>query len=524
MTTTSKPTLKRALISCTDKSGLIELGRFLITQNFEILSTGGTAKLFRDNQIAATEVSDFTKSPEILEGRVKTLHPKIHGGLLGKRDSDLHKKQMDENSILPIDLVIVNLYAFEDTVAKGAKLEELIENIDIGGPSMLRSAAKNHHDVMVVVDPKDYSELMNEINSQNGPSLEFKQRLALKVFETTSYYDAIIAKHLRKTILNQDEPLTANQAVPMSGATHLRYGENPHQAATFYLDPLNPWGLAKAKQLQGKELSYNNLLDLDSAYRCCVEFKEPACVIVKHLNPCGVAIADDLKTAFLKAKQSDPISCFGGIVALNQNVDKDTATSLSELFLEAIIAPSYSPEALTILSAKKNLRLMELKDFFYTPAQKDLRSVAGGILVQDADLGRITRDQIKVVSKNSPSETQWIDLEFAWKVVKHVKSNAIVIAKNGQTLGVGAGQMSRVDSVKISCQKAILHFGAETLKGAALASDAFFPFRDGVDEAIKNGVTSIIQPGGSVKDDDVIAAVNEQSTVMVLTGMRHFRH
>ncbi len=522
--------ITRALISCTDKTGLIDLGKFLIKHNIEILSTGGTAKLFRDNGINATEVADFTGSPEILDGRLKTLHPKIAGGILGMRGSAKHRQEMAENGIKPIDLIIVNLYAFEKTIAdKNCTLDHAIENIDIGGPTMLRAAAKNYKDVAVVVDPTDYATLMQEIESPQGLSEKFKFKLAVKVFQTTAYYDGVISRHLTSELnklANGDlVKFPQNVSLPLVKSQDLRYGENPHQSAAFYKLSPDAGGLTNAKQLQGKELSFNNILDLDAAYGCCREFDEPACVIVKHLNPCGVAVAKTLSEAFYQARSADPVSSFGGIVALNRPVDDKTAVYLAETFFEVIIAPKFEPAAIALLEKKKNLRLMEYPAFGEMANAWDVRRVSGGLLIQESDTGKVDLKTCKVATKRGPTAKELADLNFAWKVVKHVKSNAIVYARDSRTLGVGAGQMSRVDSTKIGANKAIeTHNDKNILKGTALASDAFFPFRDGIDVAASFGVTAIVQPGGSVRDEEVIAACDEHGIAMVFTGMRHFRH
>jgi phosphoribosylaminoimidazolecarboxamide formyltransferase/IMP cyclohydrolase len=504
-----------------------------VTHGVEILSTGGTAKLLRDQKIAVTEVSDFTGSPEILNGRVKTLHPKIHGGLLSIRDNVDHQKQMEKNGILPIDLVIVNLYAFEKNIADSqCTLEHAIENIDIGGPSMLRSAAKNHRDVTVVTDPSDYAELEKQIAATGGTTEDFRFRLAVKVFQKTSAYDAAIANYLSNIDLQSgraQRPVPTqicpqNFVVTLTKIQDLRYGENPHQKAAFYRDQNATHGLVNAQQLHGKELSFNNILDTQAAYGACQEFQEPACVIIKHANPCGTATAETLRGAFLRAKSGDPVSAFGGIVALNRQVDKETALALSEIFFEVILAPNYDAAALEILKAKKNLRLLVLKDFHQT-RDLDYRRVSGGFLVQDQDEGRVDLAKCVVPTKIKPTPMQLTDLAFAWQIVKHVKSNAIVFARGGQTLGVGAGQMSRVDSVRIATMKAREIFqNQDILKGSVMASDAFFPFRDGVDLAIQAGVAAIVQPGGSVRDEEVIKTCDEAGVAMVFTGMRHFRH
>ena len=519
--------LQRALISCTDKTGLVELGAFLSDQNIEILSTGGTARLLRENNIAVTDVADYTGSPEILDGRLKTLHPKVHGGILNIRDNATHQKELAENNIGPIDLIIVNLYAFEKTIAKeNVTRAEAIENIDIGGPTMLRAAAKNYKDVIVITDPGDYPELQRRIAEQDLTE-EYRFQRACQVFQKTAHYDAAISKYLNASLASptQDENAYPEQvSLSLTKVQDLRYGENPHQRAAFYREGQAQGGLVSAQKLQGKELSFNNILDLEAAYQTCREFSQTTCVIVKHLNPCGVACADSVTTAFQRAKQSDPVSCFGGIVAFNHEVDAKTAQPMNEVFFEAIIAPRFTPEARELFASKKNLRLLELPDFFASDANVDVRRVSGGFLLQDQDQGRVSFKDLETVTTKKPTPEQTQDLEFAWTVVKHVKSNAIVIAKDKQILGVGAGQMSRVDSVKLACQKALDYFGAEALKGSVLAGDAFFPFRDGADIALKNGVAAVAQPGGSIRDKEVIAACEEHQAAMVFTKMRHFWH
>jgi phosphoribosylaminoimidazolecarboxamide formyltransferase/IMP cyclohydrolase len=516
--------LQRALLSCTDKTGLAEFAKFLEGRGVQLLSTGGTSKLLREAGLKVMDVSDYTGFPEMMDGRVKTLHPKVHGGLLHLRDNAEHVAQAKAHGIEPIDLVVVNLYAFEATVAKaGCTFEHAIENIDIGGPSMLRSAAKNHRDVVVIVDPADYAVVQNELTANGNVSLATRKRLALKVFSTTAAYDAAISQYLAGVVEQSEDGFPDKLVMAFEKVQGLRYGENPHQKGAFYRNAGALSGIAAAKQLQGKELSYNNILDLDSAYRCAAEFSHPACVIVKHTNPCGVAEAETLPEAFLKARAADPVSCFGGIVALSRPLDAKTATLIAETFFEAIIAPSVTDEARQILGAKKNLRLMEGGGA--AAAGWDLRRVAGGLLAQDADAALLDLHKAKVVSRRKPTPAELQDLSFAWSVVKHVKSNAIVYAKSGQTLGVGAGQMSRVDSVKIAAAKAEEIFkDSAVLKGSVLASDAFFPFRDGLDAAAKAGITAVVQPGGSVRDEEVIAAADEYGIAMVFTGERHFKH
>ncbi|MDO8518964.1 MAG: bifunctional phosphoribosylaminoimidazolecarboxamide formyltransferase/IMP cyclohydrolase [Deltaproteobacteria bacterium] len=505
--------ISRALVSVTDKTGIVEFCQFLASLKIEILSTGGTAKVLREKGIPVKDVSDFTGSPEILDGRLKTLHPKIEGGILGIRSNAKHQKEMGENEILPIDLVVVNLYAFEKTIASGASLEEAVENIDIGGPTMLRAAAKNYHDVTVVVDPADYPAIMEEIKADGEISPETNFKLAVKVFETTARYDAVISNYLGH---GAGKSLT----IPLEKISDLRYGENPHQKAAFYktLPPV-PGSLACARQLHGKELSFNNLLDLEAALDAVRNFNEAACVIIKHTNPCGAALGENARDAFLRAKDCDPVSAFGGIIGFNKEIDEAAAKVIGETFFECIIAPAFSEAAFKILSAKKNIRLMVLDSFARADGEMDFKKVSGGFLVQDKDLGSVGLRQCKVVTKRKPTEPEYAELEFAWRMVKQVKSNAIVFTKNRQMIGVGAGQMSRVDSVKLAVTKA-----NHPLAGSVLASDAFFPFRDGLDLAAAQKITAVIQPGGSVKDEEVIAAANEHGLAVIFTGMRHFKH
>lgn len=519
-------TIKRALISCTDKTGLVDFARFLSSRQIEILSTGGTARLLRDNDIPVTEVSEHTGSPEILDGRVKTLHPKIHGGLLGLRDNSNHQKQMADNAIEPIDLVVVNLYAFEDHIAKDdCSFDEAIENIDIGGPSMLRSAAKNHKFVTVVIDPADYPRIQQEIEKVGSVSDTTRQGLALKVFQSTSAYDSAIASYLDKQFETwKGSEINDGISFHFSKIQDLRYGENSHQQAAFYRRSEN--GLGGIIQHQGKELSFNNILDTDAAYRVCLEFENPSCVIVKHNNPCGVASHSDIKEAFLRAQAGDPVSSFGGIVALNQTVTAELAEVMAKTFFEVVLAPAYDEAALEVFAKKKNLRILSLNEFFHRSDKDiDIRLVRGGALIQDADLSGENIREAKVVTKRAPTEQEWQDLEFVWKVCKHVKSNAIIFGKNEQILGIGAGQMSRIDSTRIAALKAKESFKNDNiLHGSAMASDAFFPFRDGLDAATELGISAVIQPGGSVRDEEVIAAADERDVAMVLTGVRHFRH
>lgn len=527
--------IQRALISLTDKTGIVDFAKFLDERGVEILSTGGTAKLLRESGVRVKDVSEHTGFPEMLDGRVKTLHPKVHGGILGIRNNLEHRAQMDKHDILPIDLVVVNLYAFEKTISKeGTTLEDAIENIDIGGPAMLRSAAKNHHDVAVVIDPLDYSKIIEEIRTTGSVSDATRFELAVKVFQTTAAYDAAIAAYLhsKTSTAPTDNNFPSRLNFSFTKLQDLRYGENPHQQAAFYRYADQPLeGISSAKQIQGKELSYNNILDSEAAYNCCLEFSNTACVIVKHNNPCGVATAERLSEAFVNARSCDPVSSFGGIVALNRKVDAKTALIMSETFFEVIIAPEYDAEAFEIFKTKKNLRLLTLENFHHktnephSKASLEIRCVSGGILVQDKDAKSVDVRASKVVTKRKPTEDEWRSLEFAWKVAKHVKSNTIVFAKGTQTLGIGAGQMSRIDSARIAAIKAEDAFkDPKILKGAVMASDAFFPFRDGLDAGAKYGITAVVQPGGSVRDEEVIAAAEEYNIAMVLTGTRHFRH
>lgn len=515
--------ITRALISVSDKSGIVEFCQELSQLGIEILSTGGTAKTLAEHNISVTDVSDYTGFPEMMDGRVKTLHPKVHGGILGRRGID--DAIMLKNGIKPIDMVVVNLYPFEETIAKAdCDLETAIENIDIGGPTMIRAAAKNHVDVAIIVHPSDYASTLSELkNANNCLSAETRFKLALKSFEHTARYDTAIATYLG-SINNNQFPDTLNLQFYLNQT--MRYGENPHQNAAFYREKSPASGtIAAARQIQGKELSYNNIADADAALECVKAFNDkPTCVIVKHANPCGVAEADDILAAYDKAYSTDPTSAFGGIIAFNRELDKKTASEIiKRQFVEVIIAPSISPDAQTVLVEKQNIRALEcgMWNAIDQPSF-DFKRIAGGLLVQDKDVGQITRSDIKVVSQRAPTEQELVDLLFAWKVAKFVKSNAIVYCKNGQTIGVGAGQMSRVYSAKIAGIKASDE--GLIVPGSAMASDAFFPFRDGIDAAAEAGITAIIQPGGSMRDNEVIAAANEHNIAMVFTGMRHFRH
>ena len=517
--------IKRALVSVSDKTGIVEFASQLASRDIIIMSTGGTARLLADAGIEVIEISDYTGFPEIMDGRVKTLHPKIHGGLLARRGTD--DAVMAENNIEPIDLVVVNLYPFEATVNQSdCTLADAIENIDIGGPTMLRSAAKNHAYVGAVVDAADYENIIDEIDNHDG-SLTDETRfyLAQKVFAHTANYDANVSNYLGAISTDGEDldyPLTFTSQ--FRKLQELRYGENPHQTAAFYTQQNPPSGtIAASEQRQGKTLSYNNITDTDAALECVLSYQEAACVIVKHANPCGVAVGENVRQAYERAYQTDPTSAFGGIIAFNCPLDEETAKAIIERqFVEVIIAPSVSKEALDVLSVKENIRVLEAGIRETVLQQLTMKRVSGGLLIQDNDRGFIERDDLTIVSKRPPTEKEFEDLLFAWKVVKYVKSNAIVYAKDKQTIGIGAGQMSRIYSARIAAIKAEDE-GLE-VSGSVMASDAFFPFRDGIDAAAKAGVTAIIQPGGSIRDDEVIAAVDEANMAMVFTSMRHFLH
>jgi len=525
--------IERALVSVSDKTGIEDFAAGLAELGIEILSTGGTAKLLRARGLRVRDVSEVTGFPEMLDGRVKTLHPRVHGGLLGIRSNPEHARQMREHGIEPIDLVAVNLYPFEETAAKpGVRFEELIENIDIGGPSMIRSAAKNFADVAVVVDPADYPLVLQELRLSGGSASDVtRARLARKAFATTAAYDGAISSTLQRWAASTSETvgfLAPAQNLPdrlhvnFRKIADLRYGENPHQSAALYEDPTaDGRGLAHARQLQGKELSYNNLVDLEAAWRLVTEFTDPTTAIIKHTNPCGIASAGSLRDSYQRALAVDPVSAFGSVIAFNRSVDAGTAEELAKLFVEAVVTPGFDPGALTILAAKKNLRLMEM------PAAGDeyglqLKSIGGGLLAQTPDVLGARPEQWKSVTERQPTESERRALVFAWRVVKHVKSNAIVFARENVAMGVGAGQMSRVDSVRLAVTKAreLKH----ELEGTVVGSDAFFPFPDGVEEAARAGATAVVQPGGSMRDADVIAAANRLSLAMMFTGVRHFRH
>ncbi|RKQ34616.1 bifunctional phosphoribosylaminoimidazolecarboxamide formyltransferase/IMP cyclohydrolase [Oceanobacillus halophilus] len=510
--------MKRALISVSDKQNITEFAKGLEELGYEIISTGGTLKVIQDAGVKAIAIDDVTGFPEIMDGRVKTLHPKVHGGLLAKRSNSDHMKQMVENEIQPIDMVVVNLYPFKQTLEKeGVSKPEIIENIDIGGPTMLRSAAKNFEDVAVVVDPKDYDGILEALQ-KDELDFEKRQQLAAKVFRHTAQYDAMIAEYFME---ETKEEFPESYTVTYERVQSLRYGENPHQHAAFYKRPIvQTMSLAAAKQLHGKELSYNNIQDANAALEILADYEgHAAAVAVKHMNPCGIGVSDTLVDAFSRAFDADPISIFGGIVALNKEVDSPTAEKLSSIFLEIVIAPSFSEKALEILTRKKNIRLLELDMNNKEAVNHKLTSVNGGVLIQSQDNGKVGTDDLKVVTKRQPSEKELADLLFAWKAVKHVKSNAIVLAKDGQTIGVGAGQMNRVGAAKIAMEQA-----GEKAKGSVMSSDAFFPMPDTVEETVKAGVTAIIQPGGSKRDQDSIDVCDENGIAMVYTGMRHFKH
>ena len=518
--------VSRALISVSDKNGIVDFARALQELNIELLSTGGTFRLLKENNISVTEVSDYTNFPEMMDGRVKTLHPKVHGGILGRRGVD--DEVMEEHSIKPIDMVVVNLYPFASTVSDPTcTLTDAIENIDIGGPTMVRSAAKNHKDVAVLVNNSDYAEVVEELKKNQG-QLKYQTRyeLMVKAFEHTAGYDGMIANHFgARGTDNTARDFSNTFNMQYFKTQEMRYGENPHQKAAFYTEASpTEASVATAKQLQGKELSFNNIADTDAALECVKQFDEPACVIVKHANPCGVAVAADIGAAYELAFATDPESAFGGIIAFNRELDSKTARAICEKqFVEVIIAPTVSADASAVVAEKKNVRLLACGMWdSQRPNDFDYKRVNGGLLIQDRDNGMVCERDLKVASKRIPTSSEMSDMLFAWKVAKMVKSNAIIYAKNNQTIGVGAGQMSRINSARIAGIKAE-HAGLDVV-GAVMSSDAFFPFRDGIDNAGKAGISCIIQPGGSMRDDEVITAANEHGMAMVFTGMRHFRH
>ncbi len=533
--------VRRALLSVSDKTGIVEFARSLVELGVEIVSTGGTARALSEANVPVRAVEDFTGFPEMMDGRVKTLHPRLYAGLLAVRDNDEHLRAAAEHSIEPVDLVCVNLYPFEQTVARGdATPEEIVENIDIGGPTMIRAAAKNSAFAAVVVDPSDYQVLVNELMQPSGCiSLSTRQRLAALAFATTARYDAAISSWFAQ---REDEDFPQQRTLAYEKAAELRYGENPHQRAAYYAEVGAPTHLlAGVKQLHGKELSFNNLLDLSAARELVEDFSDPACAIVKHNNPCGCALGKTAQDAYERAFASDPVSAYGGVIALNRPVDGPCAQALSKQFIEVLLAPAFEPEALQVLTQKKNVRLLELPDWPGRPSSThahgrsagsdhgaptsvlEAKPVIGGLLVQDRDEVSETAEQMSVMTAKQPSEPEWQDMRFAWQVCRHVRSNAIVIARDGATIGIGAGQMSRVDAVRIAIEKA--QAGEDNLlAGSSLASDAFFPFADGPQLAIDAGVTAIVQPGGSVRDEEVVAAADAAGVAMVATGVRHFRH
>lgn len=518
--------IRRAIISVSDKKGIVDFARKLSEMGISILSTGGTSKALKESGIPVSDISDYTGFPEMMDGRVKTLHPKVHGGILGRRDDPEHMKQMAEAGIEPIDMVVINLYPFESVTSNpDCTFEEAIENIDIGGPSMVRSAAKNFESVAVVTDPADYDAIIGEMkDSDGGLSRETRFHLAQKAFSATARYDLLISRYLDRISIKEEESIHFPEIYTpvFEKVQHLRYGENPHQRGAFYREiGFNGAAVARARVLQGKGMSYNNYLDANSALELVREFEEPTAVIVKHNNPCGVASADELKDAYCLARDTDPVSAFGGVIAFNTLVDEYTAEEMVKTFAEVIVAPEYTEDALKLFQKKGNLRLLEVGPL--RPVSKDtmdFKRVVGGLLLQDMDLGiQGDLDHLKVASTRPPTEKEMNALRFSWRVCKHVKSNAIVFGRNSQTVGIGAGQMSRVDSVRLAITKA-----RTEVRGCVMASDAFFPFRDAIDEAARVGITAIIQPGGSIKDQDVIKAVDEYNMAMVFTGVRHFRH
>ncbi len=509
---------RRALVSVSNKEGIIDFVRALVEEGFEVVSTGGTKKSIEDAGVPVIGISEVTGFPEILDGRVKTLHPNIHSGLLAMREREEHLVQLAEHQIKPIDLVVVNLYPFKETIAKPeCTFADAIENIDIGGPSMLRAAAKNHKHVTVVVDPADYHVVLNELKENQGVTTETKRKLAAKVFRHTAAYDALIAEYLTDAV-GEKEP--ESLTVTYERKQGLRYGENPHQSATFYAKPLaDDSSIACATQLHGKELSYNNIHDADAALAIVKEFDEPAVVAVKHMNPCGVGTGATIEEAYNRSYEADPVSIFGGIIAANREIDEVTALKMKEIFLEIIIAPSFSKEAIEILTAKKNLRLLTVPVNKQEQPEPMLTSIHGGLLVQDEDLHGLDQAEVHIPTKREPTEEEWEALRLAWKVVKHVKSNAIVLTNGQMTVGVGAGQMNRVGAADIAIKQA-----SDRIKGAVMGSDAFFPMGDTVELAGKAGITAIIQPGGSIRDEESIEMANKYNIAMVMTGIRHFKH
>jgi len=514
--------MKRALISVSDKTGVVEMARGLEALGAEILSTGGTAKALREAGVKVTDVAAYTGSPEILDGRVKTLHPKIHGGLLGRRSVPAHVEQMTQHHISPIDVVVVNLYPFEATIAKpNCHFDDAIENIDIGGPSMLRSAAKNHEDVLVLVDPSDYTRVLDAVNT-NAVTRALRRELAMKVFQHTARYDSLIAGYLEKQVQGGEVKFPKMLSLQFELAETLRYGENPHQQGAFYRElNSNEPSVSRGTILHGKAMSYNNFLDANSALELAKEYEACAVAIIKHNNPCGVALGNTPVEAYVKARETDPVSAFGGVIAFNRPVDLAAAKEITSTFVEVVIAPGFFEDALAELKRKKDLRLLDVGTLAKVKQDGyDLKKLVGGLIVQDRDLGVLTDlKALKVPTIRKPTEEEYAACGFAWIVCKHVKSNAIIYAKPGQTVGIGAGQMSRVDSVKLAAMKAQM-----PVKGCVMASDAFFPFRDGLDAAAQAGITAVIQPGGSIRDAEIVRAADEHGLAMILTGMRHFRH
>lgn len=514
--------IRYALLSVSDKSGIVELAEFLISKNVKLISTGGTSRLLKEKGLEVQDVSDITQFPEMMDGRVKTLHPKIHGGILAIRDKADHQAAMEEHDIPHIDLIVVNLYPFEETIAKTDDFAECIEQIDIGGPAMVRASAKNHGDVTIITDASDYETLKAEIESSGGTTPEFRKKMAAKAFARTAHYDAMISQWFAKQL---GDEFPTRVALPLELQSELRYGENPHQQAALYKNNNAPHGVASAKQIQGKELSYNNLADTDAALNCVLEFEDPAVVIVKHANPCGVAVSDSIPTAFDKALACDPVSAYGSIIALNRDIDDAFLDAMGKLFVEVIIAPSITDAAKERLSSRKNLRVLILNPWPKQSTAMKVKSISGGFLLQTEDNVLSDPKDWQQVSERKPTDAEKADMAFAEIICKHVKSNAIVMVKDKATIGIGAGQTNRLDSTRIAAWRAQdTATSVENAKGAVLASDAFFPFADGVEAAAEHGIAAIIQPGGSIRDDEVVAAADKHNIAMVCTGIRHFNH
>ncbi len=515
--------IKRALVSVSDKTDIAEFAKQLHQRGVEILSTGGTAELMKKNGVPVTLISDYTGFPEMMDGRIKTLHPKVHGGILGRRDVPAHMEAMKQHAIQPIDMVVINLYPFEATIAKaGCTLADAIENIDIGGPAMVRSASKNYNDVAIVVNPADYERVLKEMDENNGAvTLETRQRLSRDAFTMTARYDSMISGYLSGQI-GEASKFPPGYQTGLLKVQDLRYGENPHQAAALYKEaqPLKT-DAVQAEQLQGKELSFNNYIDMNAAWECALEFEESTAVIIKHTNPCGTASGKEQTAVFIQARETDPVSAFGGVLGFNRAVTLTTAEEIVKNFVEVIIAPGYEPAALELFAKKKNVRVMQMSTIegVTERSRMDMKRIGGGLLLQDADELTLDPEKLKVVSKVQPDDATLEELKFAWKVAKHVKSNAIVYARGTETVGIGAGQMSRVDSARLAIEKA-----NKEVKGCVMASDAFFPFRDSIDAAAERGIRAIIQPGGSIRDEEVIQAADEHKIAMVFTGIRHFKH